>query len=181
MQYPTHARNISEVQDRFPGTDPWLVDLPRQRIWRAATGERPVSAPVSSSRYGLGNRHDSGWTPLGLHRVVKVIGRSAAPGQPFESRRPVGAPLPPDAWRNGEGDKILSRILWLDGVEPGLNHNSHSRYIYIHGTHREDLLGAPASRGCVRMANHTLIEWVNTIDDARPPHIWIGALGSTQK
>lgn len=177
MQSPTHARNFHELCSRFSGIDPiWVVDLPRQRILRFPADGRVVSAPVSTARLGLGNRPGSGWTPLGLHRVAEVIGRNATPGQRFESRRPVGTPLPPSAWRHGTGDAITSRILRLDGLEPGLNGHSHRRCIYLHGTHREDLLGTPASHGCIRMANRTLIEWVDTFPDTAPPHLWIGCL-----
>ncbi len=83
-------------------------------------------------------------------------------GQVFVSRRPVrGQTLLPSEWRGeGDADLILSRIFWLDGLEPGRNRggtvDSRSRYIYLHGTNQEQLLGKPASHGCVRMSNRDI-------------------------
>ena len=72
-----------------------------------------------------------------------------------------GQTLPPAKWRaGGDADLILSRIIWLDGLEPGINKggtvDSRARYIYLHGTNQEQLLGTPASHGCVRMANRDI-------------------------
>ena len=83
----------------------------------------------------------------------------------FVSRRAVkGQILPPAAWRAGGGrDYVLTRILWLEGLEPGVNRgagiDSRARYIYIHGTNQEQLLGTPASHGCIRMANADVISF----------------------
>ena len=68
------------------------------------------------------------------------------------------------AWRAGGGrDYVLTRILWLEGLEPGVNRgagiDSRARYIYIHGTNQEQLLGTPASHGCIRMANADVISF----------------------
>ena len=56
---------------------------------------------------------------------------------------------------------ITSRILWLEGLEPGLNRgegiDSFARYIYIHGTGDEPSIGRPASHGCVQLAANDLI------------------------
>jgi hypothetical protein len=63
-----------------------------------------------------------------------------------------------DAYR----DWILTRILWLEGLETGRNRrgrvDTRSRYIYIHGTHDEDDIGRPASHGCIRMRNSDILE-----------------------
>ena len=57
---------------------------------------------------------------------------------------------------------MLTRILWLSGLEPGVNKgpgiDSHARYIYIHATPAEEKLGTPASWGCVRLSNRDVIE-----------------------
>ena len=61
-----------------------------------------------------------------------------------------------------EEDLVLTRILWLEGLEPGVNRgpgiDSKSRYIYIHGTNEEGLIGTPASHGCLRMKNDDVID-----------------------
>jgi len=152
-----------------------MVDVQRQRILRTIAGRGWESAAVSTSRFGTGSTPGSNQTPLGLHEVSEVIGLDAEPGQPFKSRVPSGPPLSPAQWQDGSGDTILSRILWLNGLEPG-NRTSHARYIYLHGTHQESRLGTPASLGCVRMANRTLIEWVDSLNGTLP-YVWIGRLG----
>lgn len=119
--------------------------------------------PVSTSKWGTGAGRGSWRTPPGWHRVAERIGAGAPPGQVFVGRQPVAAVLPPSAWRAADGeDLVLTRILWLDGLEPGRNRggdvDSRSRFIYLHGTHQEHLLGRPASHGCVRLANRDIIE-----------------------
>ena len=128
-----------------------------------AMGGRTIAAyPVSTARAGVGGEARSNRTPPGWHRVCARYGATAALGQVFVSRRPArGQTLPAARWREGGNvDLILSRILWLDGLEEGVNRggsvDSRARYIYLHGTNQEHLLGTPASHGCVRMANRDI-------------------------
>ena len=107
--------------------------------------------PVSTSRYGTGSEPGSNRTPLGRFRIGQKIGDGAPLGAVFESRKPTGeiaAPENPDDSR----DRITTRILWLEGLEPH-NANTRERYIYIHGTNHEEQIGQPQSHGCVRMRN----------------------------
>lgn len=92
-------------------------------------------------------------TPLGKFRICEKIGGDAPAWSVFKSRRPTGEIAVP----GGEGDGILSRILWLEGVEEA-NRNTKDRYIYIHGTNQEHLVGEPASHGCIRLKNEDVIE-----------------------
>ncbi|MFQ6092176.1 MAG: L,D-transpeptidase family protein, partial [bacterium] len=59
-------------------------------------------------------------------------------------------------------DLITSRIMWLEGLEAGINKgrdiDSYDRRIYIHGTPEEGLIGVPVSHGCIRMRNKDVIE-----------------------
>ncbi len=105
--------------------------------------------PVSTSRFGLGSEVGSFHTPLGSFRIAEKIGAGCPLGTIFRGRVPQGVWAPGDP---EEEDMILTRILWLDGVEAH-NANTKQRYVYIHGTQAEALLGTPASHGCVRMAN----------------------------
>ena len=114
--------------------------------------------PVSTSRFGLGSTPDSNFTPLGRFWIVQKIGHGSAERTIFRSRRQVGT------WDGGPApeDYVLTRILWLDGLEDG-NANTFSRYIYIHGTNQEELIGQPASHGCIRLTNAAVVElfdWV---------------------
>lgn len=131
-----------------------LVDLAasRLRVWR--DGLAVHECPVSCGEAGAGCEAGSGRTPWGWHRVHSVVGRGESLGARFVSREPTG-----EIWDGTpiDEDWILTRILRLEGLEPGVNRgpgvDSFERYIYIHGTPREDLLGRPASHGCVRVSN----------------------------
>ena len=138
------------------------VSVARQQMC-VAMGDRTIAAyPVSTARAGIGGEQGSNKTPPGWHRVCARYGAAAALGQVFVSRRPArGQTLPPARWREGgDTDLILSRILWLNGLEEGVNRggsvDSRSRYIYLHGTNQEQLLGTPASHGCIRLANRDI-------------------------
>lgn len=115
--------------------------------------------PISTSRAGLGAEEGSHKTPLGHFRISDKIGAGLAQGTIFVGRVPLGAndPLPRTS------DLILSRILWLDGLEPH-NANTRARFIYIHGTRHEDKIGQPDSHGCVRMRNADVIELFDLVE-----------------
>ncbi len=115
------------------------------------------SYPVSTSRFGLGTEPGSFRTPLGRFRISEKIGAGLPPGTAFLSREPDATLGPEEALASGEEDLILSRILWLEGVEPH-NANTRERYIYIHGTNHEAHIGQPASHGCIRMRNADIVE-----------------------
>ena len=100
----------------------------------------------------------SGCTPRGWHVVRAKVGAGAPENTVFVGRRPTGEIFTPALREQDPGrDWILSRILWLSGLERGHNRLGHvdtmRRYIYIHGTPDDVVLGAPGSHGCVRMAN----------------------------
>ena len=126
---------------------------------RAASGEVLRTFPVSTSAYGLGSEPGSLRTPLGCFRVAEKIGDAAPLGTIFQSRVSTGA----SGLGAIDGDLILSRILWLDGVEPH-NRNTHDRYIYIHGTNHEAAIGQPASHGCIRLRNTDVVELFDLVE-----------------
>ena len=111
---------------------------------------------ISTSRFGLGQSEGSNRTPLGLHRIVEKIGGGWPAGTVFNGRQPIGY-----TWKGLPDAKITTRILWLDGLEPGFNRggnvDSHARYIYLHGTADQLSLGRPASCGCIHLADADLI------------------------
>ena len=131
-----------------------VVDVERQRAILLEGGEARGAWPVSTARAGIGGTQNSYRTPPGWHRVHRRIGEDAEAGCVFASREPTG-----ETW-TGEArddDLILTRILTLDGLEDGVNrgpgHDSLERYIYLHGTNHERLLGRPVSHGCIRLSN----------------------------
>jgi lipoprotein-anchoring transpeptidase ErfK/SrfK len=121
------------------------------------------SYPVSSSRFGLGTEEGSMKTPTGRFRIAEKIGVEAPSGTVFQSRVPLkpGDALPPTE------DLVMSRILWLDGLEEH-NANTRERFIYIHGTKHEDKIGSPASHGCIRMRNADVIDLFDLVDEGTP-------------
>jgi lipoprotein-anchoring transpeptidase ErfK/SrfK len=130
-------------------------------VWEA--GRLRERFAVSTAARGVGNREGSLQTPLGLHRVAQKIGDAVPAGTVFRGRENTGevAPVLRGAGETAPGDRVTSRILWLEGLESGINQggdvDSFSRYIYIHGTDEEGRIGTPASHGCVRMRNQDVI------------------------
>ena len=116
----------------------------------------------STSRFGISQIGGSNGTPLGLHRVVEKIGGGWPVGTVFRGRQPIGY-----TWQGMPDAKITTRILWLEGLEPGFNRggnvDSHARYIYFHGTGDETTLGRPASYGCIHLAADDLIPLFNKL------------------
>ena len=110
--------------------------------------------PVSTSRFGPGTEEGSFKTPLGRFSVCEKFGDGQPPLTIFRSREPVGLWVPGDPT---PADLVLTRILRLDGLDAD-NANTYERYIYIHGTNHEEMIGTPASQGCVRMHNDHVLE-----------------------
>lgn len=121
---------------------------------------------ASTSRFGIGNRENSLKTPPGIHRIKEKFGAGAPAGRVFRDREDTGEDW--DHSRNGD-NLILTRILRLEGLEPGINKgaeiDSYERYIYIHGTGREDLIGTPLSHGCVVLRNHDVIRLFDLVKE----------------
>ena len=115
--------------------------------------------PVSTSKFGLGDRPGSRSTPLGRMQIAEKIGDNAPPGTVFKDRRRTGEIVR----ANSPGrDPIVTRILWLRGLE-AQNANAFARDIYIHGKPEEWRIGSPASYGCVRMRSTDVIQLYNTV------------------
>jgi len=140
-----------------------IVRIGEQRLYYIKHGVPFHDYPVSTSRHGIGNQDGSLKTPLGVHQVRRRIGADVPLGTVFKGRSNTGriANILTTPETSPE-DNITSRILWLDGLEEGVNRggevDSFQRFIYIHGTDEEGLIGQPASDGCVRMTNASVIE-----------------------
>jgi L,D-transpeptidase YbiS len=137
------------------------ISIPEQRLYLWNRDIREY--PVSTARNGAGEWRDSGCTPRGLHRIRCKIGGAAPVNAIFVGRRWTGEIYTPTlAVRYPERDWILTRILWLDGLEPGRNRfgerDTLRRYIYIHGCPDSEPLGVPLSHGCIRMSNQAIVD-----------------------
>ncbi len=129
------------------------IDIPTQRlVLRDEKGRVRFEAPVSTSRYGVGSEPGSFRTPTGRFRIAEKIGEETPPWAVFVGRKWTGA----FGDATGGEDQILSRILWLEGLDPE-NANTRERYIYLHGTNAEHCIGTPASIGCIRLRNAEMI------------------------
>ena len=130
---------------------------PPDRFRCLKNGKFVKKFPCSTSRFGIGQTEGSNCTPLGLHRIAEKIGAGEPAGTVFKSRQIVGHTSQPEF----ADAKITTRILWLEGLEPGFNQggnvDSHARYIYIHGTADQESIGQPASHGCIHLADADLI------------------------
>jgi hypothetical protein len=138
-----------------------IVSIAEQTVSLFEKNKFVKKFPCSTSRFGIGQTEGSNRTPLGLHRIAEKIGAGEPAGTVFKSRQIIGHTSQPEF----ADAKITMRILWLEGLEPGLNKglngdvnvDSHARYIYIHGTADQKSIGQPASHGCIHLADADLI------------------------
>ncbi|MFP4181947.1 MAG: L,D-transpeptidase family protein [Thiohalospira sp.] len=155
----------------------WLhVDLPDQSLTLREGREALARWPVSTGAAGPGERDGSGGTPRGWHYVRARIGAGMPAGAAFRGRRPTGEVWTPELDVEQPGrDWVLTRILWLCGLEPGRNRggevDSFRRYIYIHGTPEDQPMGEPRSHGCIRMRNPDVIELFDRVPAGTRVHI----------
>ena len=169
--------NINDIDPLFKDLPELLfVDIESQTLAHLKKGTVLKLYNISSSYYGTGSKVNSLKTPLGKHEIYKKLGANL----------PINAILKGRVWSGAiadvieepidtEFDHVTSRILWLDGLEIGKNKgkgvDSRNRYIYIHGTAEEGLIGTPASDGCIRMYNRDVIELFDLVDEKA--QVWI--------
>lgn len=139
------------------------ISIAEQRLKVFENGVAVESYPVSTAKNGPGERMGSECTPRGWHKIRAKIGAGQPLRTVFVGRRPTGEIYGTElADAHPERDWILSRILWLNGLEPGRNRygrvDSGWRYIYIHGSPDHLLQGKPESHGCIRMKNTDVVD-----------------------
>ena len=128
------------------------VSIEHQSMILRRDGELLMEAPVSTASNGTGCEAGSFRTPTGEFIIREKIGEGAPPLTSFKGRLPIRV------WKGeASNDAILTRILWLEGLDEE-NANSYCRFIYFHGTHAEDLIGQPASLGCIRLRNDDMLK-----------------------
>jgi hypothetical protein len=138
---------------RADGPSRVIISVKEQKLMLMGNGERLAVYPISTSKFGLGDNWGRMTTPLGFLQVAEKIGDHAPVGAVFRNRRFTGEILKPNAPGR---DPVITRIIWLRGLEAS---NAHaSRCIYIHGTPEEKTIGRPASYGCIRMKSRDVTE-----------------------
>ncbi len=168
---------ISSIDQSFNEFESLLfVDIENQNMFLLKKGTIFKVYKISSSYYGTGSEVNSLKTPLGKHEIYRKLGQNL----------PINAILKGRVWSGAianiiteevdtDFDHVTSRILWLDGLEIGKNKgmgiDSRTRYIYIHGTAEEGLIGKPASDGCIRMYNADVIELFELVEEKA--QVWI--------
>ena len=166
----THHEQIHQACStcQTPLTPDWLfASIAQQRLYHYRNETCVREYTTSTSRRPPSCVQDSLGTPTGLHFVDEKIGQGAPLGMVFKGRVPIGKCVHELSAEENRKNLVTTRILWLRGLEPGKNAgtgcDTHDRYIYIHGTNHEELLGTPDSHGCLLMANHEVVELFNAI------------------
>lgn len=141
--------------------------------WQELTAHRGrtllLREPVSTAKKGVGERIGSEQTPRGLHVVRAKIGAGVPTDGIFIARRFTGTIYRPELReQHPNRDFILTRILWLSGLEPGKNRlgdvDTFRRFIYIHGCPDDAPIGRPASHGCIRMRSKAVLKLFDAVD-----------------
>lgn len=146
-----------------------VIDIAAQSLALSGTDGASRHYPVSTSKYGVGERKNSLKTPRGRHKIRAKIGAGCSPGTVFVGRRATGE-IYSDvlAGAHPNRDWILTRILWLSGLEPGVNRlggvDTMRRYIYIHGMPDSEPIDKPGSIGCIRMRNADIVDLFDRVD-----------------
>ena len=127
-----------------------------------------ITYPVSTAKLGPGEKKNSYCTPRGKHIIRAKIGTNALRGEIFKSRRSTGEVYLDSKKKEKTNDWILTRILWLSGMELGRNRlgnvDTMQRDIYIHGVPDDVPLNVPRSKGCINMNNDDVIELFDLVD-----------------
>ncbi len=144
------------------------IDIASQQLTVFKLGKKIISYPISTAKNGAGELKGSECTPRGWHNIRAKIGANQPLHSIFIGRRPTGEIYSTElAQLHPNRDWILTRILWLGGLEPHKNRygnvDSTWRYIYIHGSPDDTVTGSPQSHGCIRMKNNDLVELFNRI------------------
>jgi len=145
-----------------------FVSIENQKMYRIQSKNIIETYDISTSTYGIGNQMGSNKTPTGLHKINSKYGHKTPVNGRMIGRVFYGqiAKIFSDT-TTSKTDDITSRILWLEGLENGINKgdniDSYKRYIYIHGTSEEGRIGIPSSHGCVRMKNKDVIDLFNEV------------------
>ena len=165
-------KSLDDLSRRFsshPQSSLMIISISEQKLYLIENKKVIEAYTISSAQKGTGNSSGSYQTPLGVHTISEKFGNNAELGSIFKARVNTHelATILTDKNETNSADNITSRILWLSGLERGINKgeniDSHNRYIYIHGTDEEGRLGQAVSHGCIRMSNLDVMELFDSV------------------
>ncbi|MDH5328228.1 MAG: L,D-transpeptidase [Gammaproteobacteria bacterium] len=157
------------------------VSIAQQRLRLRSEDKVLMDVSVATAKNGPGEVKNSECTPRGLHKIRAKIGSDCDPGTVFVGRRPTGEVYQTSMkQQHPNRDWILTRIMWLSGLEPGRNRfgnvDTMSRYVYIHGCPDDDAMGVPSSHGCIKMRNLDVISLFELVEIGTRVNIMEGPL-----
>lgn len=145
------------------------VSIAAQRLQLVDKNQVLFEVMIATAKNGMGEEFGSECTPGGWHKIRAKIGAGCAENTVFIARRPTGEIYSASLQqKHPDRDWILTRIMWLSGLEVGFNRSgrqdSMRRYIYIHGCPDSHPMGVPSSHGCIKMRNTDVIQLFDLID-----------------
>jgi len=145
-----------------------LISIKDQRLQLRDGDSVLLDYSISTALNGPGEADGSECTPRGWHSVHEKIGDNEKVNSVFVGRQKTGELYSSSLKeQNPDRDWILTRILWLGGLEPGINQSGSvdtlQRYIYIHGCPDEETMGVPDSHGCIRMCNDDVVALFDSV------------------
>lgn len=161
-----------------------VVNIAEQRLQLRADSAVLMDVAIATAKNGPGEQAGSECTPRGWHKVRAMIGKDEPINTVFVGRRSTGE-IYSRSLREGfpNRDWILTRILWLSGLEPGKNRlgsvDTMRRFIYIHGCPDDDVMGIPSSHGCVKMRNADVIRLFDAVEPG--VQVYIGETAAISK
>lgn len=150
-----------------PSAHHLIINIPSQKLHHYTKDSLIKTYSISTSENPPSCQQNSFGTPWGMHKIAEKHGDDSPLGTVFKQRQSINQKYwdCPTTLQNER--LITSRILWLQGLEPGLNQgsgiDSFERFIYIHGTNREHLIGSPVTLGCITLSNQDVITLYNSV------------------
>ena len=157
------------------------VSIAEQRLQLIEDAHTLLDVSVATAKNGPGEKSGSECTPRGMHQIRAKIGANCPENTVFVGRRPTGERYHRELRvQFPNRDWILTRILWLSGLEPGKNRlgdvDTMRRYVYIHGCPDDDKMGIPSSHGCIKMRNSDVISLFDLVETGTRVNIMEGPM-----
>jgi len=161
-----------------------LISIADQKLILLQDKIKIAEYPISTSKFGIGNKSGSKMTPLGYHIIKEKVGDNSPLNSVFRDGSFTEEIAVINTERPYEENLITTRVIKLVGLEKGVNKgddvDSYNRGIWIHGTVAECSIGSPASHGCIRMKNEDIIQLYNSVDIGVPVDIKLELIAKIQ-